>query len=231
MRSLEDYIVNYEDDHICDFMIEDPINEGIIRDGLRKLWNWITGKNKKKKHKDWWNYVGGFDRSSYISNFQGSNVFTTKDKKGNEIEIHNYAEYEDIEKKLDKTTIKKISNSKINNDDLFYITVEKEDEENPLAILVAVNTEENPYNNYLDDYIHILATEFDKNKEDYFSKILNYIVMCCEQDNVTFNGFSISTEEFESSSIYGKFGFDQLKDDKDKTICYYVKLKDMTKKK
>lgn len=51
MMHLEDYLVTVQLNDIEDIMYNDQIDEGKVKDALKKVWDFITGKNKKKKVK------------------------------------------------------------------------------------------------------------------------------------------------------------------------------------
>ena len=50
MKNLNDYIIDYcINESMINICNNEQINEGKIIDGIKKLWKWITRKNKKKK--------------------------------------------------------------------------------------------------------------------------------------------------------------------------------------
>ena len=50
MNNLNDYVIDYcINESMANICNNDQINEGKIMDGIKKLWKWITRKNKKNK--------------------------------------------------------------------------------------------------------------------------------------------------------------------------------------
>ena len=48
MNNLNDYVIDYcINESMANICNNDQINEGKIMDGIKKLWKWITRKNKK----------------------------------------------------------------------------------------------------------------------------------------------------------------------------------------
>jgi len=80
MLTLENYILTNNINETFDELNDDVINEGIILNAIKKVWNWITGKPKKKS-KD--SYYGG--RSYYGGGYyDGPTLKRNKKSKGDD---------------------------------------------------------------------------------------------------------------------------------------------------
>jgi len=222
MIKLEDYIYSTEIDKACDFLMEDPINEGKIMNGIKKVWNWITGKNRKKKKKDsvdnyYSSSLGYSSRyNSFIDNVDYDEISYS--------DIKEYT-YDDLRYKVkDLNNIKKIK-SKFEQEGysnkLKFIGIEKKDI--IIAIAIYCKKEDSPlkFNNFLKKFDYIFAIQVAKNDwgKDITKKFIKYLKDNLSK-NSTFNGLAINKNEYESKPIYKNLEFEPYKE-KENIICYY----------
>ena len=232
MNNLNDYIFDYAiNESMLEILDNETINESAIMNGIKKLWKWITRKNKKKAKE---NKSSSSYNGSYSDNEEDDN---TNDSKKTTIKILDY-EYSKLqqlqlsqEMKKSKEAVQKYANRK---NDIKVIVAEDEKAKQIPAILVYVAGDKSPIAEQFEqfkNYAHIFALEVDpKYRERGLGRVLIKHAMEKLEANSTSQskGFTINFDEAKTKELYNNIGFKEVFEDKDKKVkIMYAKYEDI----
>ena len=232
MNNLNDYIFDYAiNESMIEILDNDAINESAIMNGIKKLWKWITRKNKKKAKE---NKSSSSYNGSYSDDAEDDN---TNDSKKTTIKIVDY-EYSKLqqlqlsqEMKKSKEAVQKYANRK---NDIKVIVAEDEKAKQIPAILVYVAGDKSPIAEQFEqfkNYAHIFALEVDpKYRERGLGRVLIKHAMEKLEANSTSQskGFTINFDEAKTKELYNNIGFKKVFEDKDKKVkIMYAKYEDI----
>lgn len=221
MNNLNDYVIDYcINESMANICNNDQINEGKIMDGIKKLWKWITRKNKKNKK-------------------QVSVSLNNNDKKiPIKIEQYDYNKLQQArlgqDMKKTKDAINKYAN--IKND--IKIIVAKDTKTNQIpAILVYVNAEHSPISKQYDKfkgYAHIFALEIQRQYQEkgLGRKLIHSAIKKLQANSTSLSkGFTINFTEANTKKLYNNIGFNETFEDKDNNVkIMYAKYENIDTK-
>lgn len=216
MQYLKEYLIQYKIEEDLKFLLEDDINEGKFKDGVKKAWGWLKGKFKKskkekKEHKPLKTIDKSYNNDNNIEN-------------DNEVKYGIYT-YDEIKEKIYKNNnlnkgkdiIEKGYNNKIR------IAV-AEDKDNVYGCLFFITHDkyERP-SEFLEykDYDHILSMQIDKNHfNSGISEGLINIVVKEIKSLSSYKGLTLNIKEYNTKpKLYEKYFI--IKKNKDAKIAIY----------
>lgn len=216
MQYLKEYLIQYKIEEDLKFLLEDDINEGKFKDGVKKAWGWLKGKFKKskkekKEHKPLKTIDKSYNNDNNIEN-------------DNEVKYGIYT-YDKIKEKIyknnnldkGKNIVEKGYNNKIR------IAV-AEDKDNVYGCLFFITHDkyERP-SEFLEykDYDHILSMQIDKNHfNSGISEGLINIVVKEIKSLSSYKGLTLNIKEYNTKpKLYEKYFI--IKKNKDAKIAIY----------
>lgn len=228
MNNLYEYLVDYQiNESLVEILEHDEtIDEGKIMNGIKKLWKWITRKNKKNKEKT----QQSFSSDNYFDNVDSS----SDSKKETEFEISEYSlsKLNNAIKSEMKNTKETIDKTK--NKDIKILVATDKDRNQIAAILVYISGDKSPIaekEEQFKNFAHIYSLEIAK---EYREIGLGRKLIKSAKDKLLAlstsqsKGFTIDIRESNSKKLYEKIGFNKTFKDKDKDInIMYAKYEDI----
>jgi GNAT superfamily N-acetyltransferase len=231
MNNLSDYIFDYAiNESMVEIFNNEAINENAIMNGIKKLWKWITRKNKKKEKEN-------KSSSSYSGSYSGDVEDDNNDSEKTQIKIVDY-EYSKLqqlqlsqEMKKSKEAVQKYADRK---NDIKVIVAEDIKAKQIPAILVYVAGDKSPIAEQFEqfkNYAHIFALEVDPK---YREKGLGRVLIKHAKEKLEANstsqskGFTINFTEAKSKELYNNIGFKEVFESEDKKVkIMYAKYEDI----
>lgn len=208
MIHLEDYLVATQINDIEEIIFNDQIDEGKIKNGIKKIWDFITGKKKKKKVKP----AGSSVSSSSLNDSDNDSKKTKKIS----IEKITWNEIRDtikIDDKL-KRAKERSKNSKVEMNAI-------KDGETIAGLMVYMNHSE--IKGYEEcPYILALQIDPDYQGKGYLKKFVEKIYDLCKSNGQRY--ILVSNSEYSSKDYWKNSNFDgTIEDpkDKDKSKAHY----------
>ena len=220
MENLKEYLIKYQIEEDLKFLLEEQIDEGKFKDGVKKAWSWIKGKFKKKKKENPEHHT--FEPSKTSSEKSSDK----QDKEENKVEYNIY-KYDQIKEKIYKNNNLNKGKDIIEKgyDNKIRIAV-AEDKDNVYGCLFFITHDkyERP-SEFLQykDYDHILSMQIDKNHfNSGISEGLINIVVKEIKSLSGYKGLTLNIKEYNTKQkLYEKY-FD-VKKNKDSEIAVYKK--------
>jgi len=205
MMKLEDYLVMTQLNDLEEVIFNDQIDEGKIKNGLKKIWDFITGKKRKKEVKP----AG----SSYSSSSSSSSSSDSKEETKIKVEDISWDEIQQsmkINDKLKRAKERASNNSKVKMKGI---------KDNGEIVALMVYMERSNIEGYLNcPYILALQVNDEYVGKGYLRKFVSYIYTIA-QDNGQQN-ILVSDAEYKSKGYWKKAQFDgEIEDPKDKDKC------------
>lgn len=218
MNSLDaNYIIDYAINESLEFTCEDPINERKIMNGIKKLWKWITRKNKKNKEKN-----------SYSNSLNDYNVDIEHDTKNDkekttfEVKEYSFSKLKQAQLKQEMRKTKKVIDK--NDQDIKVLAAVDKQKEQVAGILTYVRSDKSPIAKEVEqfkNYAHIYSLEISK---DYQEKGIGRMLIKVAKEKMESEstsqskGFTIDAIESDSKKIYKNIGFTEPYTNEDKKI-------------
>lgn len=198
MMHLEDFLVVKQLNDIEDIMYNDQIDEGKIKNGIKKIWDFITGKKKKKKVKP-----------------AGSGAVKSKSKN---IEIEKLT-WDEIRQSIKIDDQMKRAKER-SGDSKVEIAGMKDD--NEIIALMAYMTRSGIEGYQECPYILALQIDPDHQGQGYLRQLVETIYDICKKNGQKY--ILVSNAEYESKKYWADAKFDgTIEDpkDKDKAQAHY----------
>lgn len=228
MNSLDiHYIIDYAINESLEFTCEDPVNEGKIMNGIKKLWKWITRKNKKNNEKN------SYSNSSVnYNNDTEDDVKNDKEKTTFEIKEYSFSKLKQAQLKQEIKKTKKVIDK--NDQDIKVLAAVDKQKEQVAGILTFVRGDKSPIAKKVEqfkNYAHIYSLEISK---DYQEKGIGRMLIKAAKEKMESEstsqskGFTIDATESDSKKIYKNIGFIEPYANKEKKInIMYAKYEDI----
>ena len=212
MMHLEDYLVSIQINNIEDILYSEQIDEGKVKDTIKKVWNFITGKNKKKNNKS---SKQSKSSSVNISNTV-SNSTDNKTSNKNKIVKLTWNELRDSIKINDKLARAKSRASKQN------VEIKGIKDNDEIVALMAYMSRSN-IEGY-QDCPYILAIQVDEKNvgKGYVKLLVNEIYDLCKANGQKY--ILVSNKEYDSKNYWKNNVWDgtiEDPNDKDKAKAHY----------
>ena len=196
-----------------DFLQEDPINEGVIQNGLKKLWKYV--KNK----------------------FLGKKNLSDQQLKHPKLSMVEY-DYSKVMNKLSRH-VKKIKVDKKRINDIKIILTNINDSDIWEAMLLYVPFDKTPFakDEKMKKYSYIYGFNLSDDYEEAQNIIfLNHLITAynnIKNNSGNFTGFAISEDTYKSNTIYSSVGFEdniKITIEKKEVTLYYMDYKSIKTK-
>lgn len=228
MNSLDaNYIIDYAINESLEFTCEDPINEGKIMNGIKKLWKWITRKNKKNKEKN----LSSNSLNNYNS-YAEDDVKNDKEKTTFEVKEYSFSKLKQVQLKQEMRKTKKVIDK--NDQDIIVLAAIDKQKEQVAGILTYVRGDKSPIAKKVEqfkNYAHIYSLEISK---DYQEKGIGRMLIKTAKEKMESEstsqskGFTIDATESDSKKIYKNIGFAEPYTNEEKKInIMYAKYEDI----
>lgn len=216
MKTLFEFLIINQIEEDLKILNEDKIDEGKIKDGLKKAWGWIKSKFKKKKKE---NKSGSSDYSPNISDDIENN------SEDNEFSYKIY-KYDQIKEKIYKNNNLNKGKDIIDKgyDNKISIAIAEDDKENAVGCLFFITHDkyERPteFSQYK-DFDHIFSMQIDK---IYFntgiSEGLLKVVLKKIKSLSSYKGLTLDIREYNTKpKLYEKYF--EIEKNKDNKIAVY----------
>lgn len=244
MINLEDYLQQYNALIGSEAIFDEPINEGKIKDGIKKVWRWLTRKKKRKNKDNEENYGNNsFINTEFDSDYSNGTdfeFFDNSDGEHSKIICKEYSYNKLYDKIKNDSKLNKIDKN-VNTDkqNVKVIISENIDKNELVGILVFLAPNKSQYSKIDDkfnNFAHVICLHIaDKyiNKTKIHKNILLSVRSVNKDDSElrSIKGFTLNEQEYQSNDIfYNKIGFSDQYSEKNKNIKLYYCTYDNIKK-
>lgn len=244
MINLEDYLQQYNALIGSEAIFDEPINEGKIKDGIKKVWRWLTRKKKRKNKDNEENYRNNsFINTEFDSDYNsgtGFEFFDNSDGEHSKIICKEYSYNKLYDKIKNNSKLNKIDKNVNTDKQNVKVIISKNVDKNELVgILVFLTPNKSQYSKIDDkfnNYAHVICLHIaDKyiNKTKIHKNILLSVRYVNKDDSElrSIKGFTLNEQEYQSNDIfYNKIGFSDQYSEKNKNINLYYCSYDNIKK-
>ena len=243
MINLEDYLQQYNALIGSEAIFDEPINEGKIKDGIKKVWRWLTRKKKRKNKDNEENYGNSFVNNRFDLDYDSGTdfeFFDNSDGENSKIICKEYSYNKLYDKIKNDSKLNKIDKN-VNTDkqNVKVIISENIDKNELVGILVFLAPNKSQYSKIDDkfnNFAHVICLHIaDKyiNKTKIHKNILLSVRSVNKDDSElrSIKGFTLNEQEYQSNDIfYNKIGFSDQYSEKNKNINLYYCTYDNIKK-
>jgi len=202
MIKLEDYIVMTQVNDLEEIIFNDQIDEGKIKDSLKKIWNFITGKRKNKSKVS--------TNSNSTSSSPDENENNEKETKIEDISWNEIQQSITFNDKLKRAKDRASNSSKVKM---------KGVKDNGEIVALMVYMERSDIEGYLNcPYILALQVNNEYTGKGYLRNFVTYIYNIAQNNGQQY--ILVSDAEYKTKEYWKKAKFDgEIEDPKDKDKC------------